>query len=250
MVLLNCLIVEDETPSVELLKDYIARMPDALCFAASCDNAREARRILKTEKIDIIFLDMELSGNMTGLDFLEFTDNEQLPPIIVTSGKSDFILESLEFRPRGIMQKGTRSFAYQNFERIVLDIVREKSFETQQNTTKKPIIDKELTYIVLRVDGTSRRIDLNQIKCISADNGMSVYHLTDGKTLRVWDSLKKIMSDIVPPQYFCRIHDKHIIGKQFFKKAEWRDRLLWLTDGTTLPIGDTYLKELKGFIEG
>ena len=247
---LNCLIVEDETPSVDLLKSYIERMPEALCFGANCDNAREARRILKTEKIDLLFLDMELSGNMTGLDFLEFMDNEQLPPIIVTSGKSDFILDSLEFRPRGIMQKGTRSFAFENFERLVLDIVREKSLETQQNPIKSPITDKESAYIVVRADGISHRLSCTQIKYISADSGMSVYNLSDGKTLRVWDSLKKIMNDLLPPQYFCRIHDKHIVGKQFFQKAEWRDRLLWLTDGAKLPIGETYLKELKGFIEG
>lgn len=246
---MRCLIIEDETPSVELLKDYIARLPEVLSFAAHCDNAREARRILKTEKMDVIFLDMELSGNMTGLDFLEFMDTDQMPPVIVTSGKSDFILESLEFRPRGIMQKGTRSFAFENFERIIRDILREKSLEINQTAAKIPTNSPELTYIILRIDGISQRIDLNQIKYVCADSGMSVYHLKEGTPLRVWDSLKKITNEILPPHYFARIHDKYIINKLFFQKAEWRDRQLWLTDGKSLPIGDTYLRDVKQFIE-
>ncbi|MBL7815913.1 MAG: response regulator [Saprospiraceae bacterium] len=246
---LNCLIVEDETPSVELLKDYIERLPDVLRFIANCDNAREAKRILQAEKIDLIFLDMELSGSMTGIDFLDFLDRQTLPPVIITSGKLEYIAESFEFQPRGIMQKGTRSFSFNNFETLIRHIFKEKNLELNQNrvitTPQVPTLD----FITLRIDGATQRINFNDIKYICADNGMSAFHLSEGKVLRSWDSLKKISADTLPPQYFCRIHDKYIIGRHYFKKAEWRDRSVQLTDGTQLPIGDTYLRDVKQFIE-
>lgn len=63
-VMIRCLIVDDEQPAFDILVHYINQTP-LLQLAASTTNPLEALQIGATQKVDLIFLDIqmpELSG--------------------------------------------------------------------------------------------------------------------------------------------------------------------------------------------
>jgi DNA-binding LytR/AlgR family response regulator len=121
----RCLIVEDELTAVELLKIYIEQMPDILTFAYTCDNANEAQRLLQKGDIDLIFLDMEISGRMNGLDFLQFTEHDpNRPPVIVTTGKKEYLPESFQYQVKAYLFK---PFSFDTFKKKVIDVVAQKN---------------------------------------------------------------------------------------------------------------------------
>ena len=59
----NCIIVEDEPLAAEILKDYINQVA-FLNLITICEDAIYALDVLQKEKIDLIFLDINLpDGN-------------------------------------------------------------------------------------------------------------------------------------------------------------------------------------------
>ena len=65
---IKCLIVDDEPAAREILQQFTAD-DSRLELAAVCSNAFEANDILQKEKIDLLFLDINMPG-LTGLEAL------------------------------------------------------------------------------------------------------------------------------------------------------------------------------------
>ena len=54
----RCLIVDDEPLAAEVIESYIARL-DGFEVAAKCPDAASALTVLGSERIDLVFLDIE-----------------------------------------------------------------------------------------------------------------------------------------------------------------------------------------------
>ena len=74
----NCIIVDDEPLSRDVLRKYIAEVKD-LELLAECSNAVEATHQLNLKRVDIIFLDI----NMPGLSGISFARTLKNSPLIV-----------------------------------------------------------------------------------------------------------------------------------------------------------------------
>jgi len=87
------LIVEDSRPTRNLIKSYVKdithnRYDDFL----EAENGETALQLLHTQRIDFIFLDLNLSSEMTGLDLLKElrkTDSLKHLPIVMVSSETD-----------------------------------------------------------------------------------------------------------------------------------------------------------------
>lgn len=66
---LRCLAIDDEELALELLADNIGKVPFLELVAATHDPF-EGLKLLQSEKIDLVFLDIQMPG-MTGLQFVK-----------------------------------------------------------------------------------------------------------------------------------------------------------------------------------
>src|SRR5687767_8456523 len=89
---LNCLLVDDEPPALEILRTYIASTP-TLHIAGECNHAIDAFRFLQLNDVDLIFLDINLP-KITGTDFLKALNHP--PKVIFTTAHRDFAVEGFE----------------------------------------------------------------------------------------------------------------------------------------------------------
>jgi len=76
--MMRCIAVDDERLVLDLLIDNIAQVP-YLHLVKACRNAVEATEVLQQEKIDLVFLDIQ----MPRLNGLQFIQTLQHPPIII-----------------------------------------------------------------------------------------------------------------------------------------------------------------------
>src|SRR5687767_10038651 len=89
---LNCLIVDDEPIAREILQTYCNYLPD-LNVVGLCGNALEAKTILQEQKIDILFLGI----NMPVLDGIAFLKTIKMhPQVVFTTAYKEYAAEAFD----------------------------------------------------------------------------------------------------------------------------------------------------------
>lgn len=86
---LRCLIVDDEPIAIDGLAYYVSKL-DFLDIIQTCSSAIEADNILRNNKIDLMFLDINMP-NLSGIDFLENLNDA--PLTILTTAYSEYALD-------------------------------------------------------------------------------------------------------------------------------------------------------------
>jgi DNA-binding LytR/AlgR family response regulator len=76
--MINCLIIDDEPVARGIIRNYCGHLP-ALHIVAECGNALEAKEILSTQKIDLLFLDI----HMPVLNGISFLNTLKKPPQVI-----------------------------------------------------------------------------------------------------------------------------------------------------------------------
>src|SRR5687767_1872900 len=89
---IDCMIVEDEPASREILQRYI-RDYEALHLVSVCHHALEAIEELRTKKVDLMFLDITMP-KLSGLEFYRTLKNP--PPVIFTTAYPQYAVEGFE----------------------------------------------------------------------------------------------------------------------------------------------------------
>jgi DNA-binding LytR/AlgR family response regulator len=90
---LKCVITDDEPLAIEGIARYINEI-DFLDNAGECSNPLALDKILQTQAIDLIFLDIQMPL-MNGLEYLKL--NSRLPMIIITTAYPSYALEGYNF---------------------------------------------------------------------------------------------------------------------------------------------------------
>ena len=216
---MNCIIVEDQPPAQRILKKYIAEM-DSLALKATFSDAIRAMEYLKTEPIDLIFLDIHLP-KISGIDFLRTMPNT--PNIILTTAFSEYALESYEFN---VVDYLLKPFSFQRFVKAVSKVPEIKKIE--ESISKKEIY--------LKSGYEHIKVSIDDIHFITSDLDYTEI-ITNGKKYISNEPLRHWM-ETLPNEQFCRIHKSYVINTEKIQKIV--GNLVWLNETVKLPIGRAY----------
>lgn len=236
MVKLNCIIVDDEELARDILEAYAKKIPE-LIVITKCKNTNEASLALSNNTIDLIFLDIEMP-NQSGINFLK--TNIISSKIILTTAYAEYALEGYELKIADYLLK---PIGFERFECAVRKVI--ELYKTEQ---KAQAYETENTFeqqTILIKDGLNlHKIYLKDIDYISAEKEYVLYHLKDRKILEL-KSLSKLY-EALPAEYFIKIHRSYIVAKKAIQ--EYKHKSLVLISGQELPIGKTYLQQVKKVI--
>ena len=223
---MNCIIIEDQPPAQRILKKYITDI-GTLTLKATFSNAIEAMAILKTETVDLIFLDIHLP-KISGIDFLKMMQNP--PHVILTTAFSDYALESYEF---SVVDYLLKPFSFQRFVKAIAKIPPKTEATTTQN------IDNQRENIFIKSGYELIKITINDILFIKSDADYTEIMLENKKYLssepfRYWE-------ENLNDKQFVRVHKSYIVNTSKIEKIVGNQ--LYLLHKIIVPIGRAY-KEL------
>jgi DNA-binding LytR/AlgR family response regulator len=228
---MNCLIVDDESVSREILTFLCENEPD-LNLVSSFSNAMDAFRFLNKEEVDLIFLDVHMP-DFTGFEFVQTLKNP--PLIIITTSDKESALQAFEFE--SIIDFLKKPIDPERFKKSVQKckkIIRENSKLKETSLTSK---SSEQFYI--NIDKRLVKINANEVNIVEA-KGDYINIMTEKESFRVHTSLSKILEKL-PPEIFFKVHRSFIINLN--KIIDIQDNTI-LIQKSVIPISRSKRSEL------
>lgn len=234
MLPVNCLIADDEPIAREIIQNYCTHLP-MLKVIASCSNALEAKAVLQKEKIDILFLDINMPV-LDGISFLKTIQNK--PQVIFTTAYKEYALNAFDLAAVDYLLK---PFSLERFI-IAVDKAMERLNKTVPTAIQSATEETE-DHLFIKADNKIFRIAHKDIIYAEA-NGNYTKIITTRNTLLPSITFSGFEEQL-PLSKFIRVHRSFIINKSFITHIEGNRVYL---NAVEVPIGINYkekfLKEL------
>jgi two-component system LytT family response regulator len=195
-VILNCVIVDDSS----LQRLSIVRLVQShhsLNLVAEYNNAIEAKMGLLNNKIDLVFLDIEMPI-LSGFDLLD--DLTQKPQIIFITGKTKYAFKAFDYDAVDYLRKPITK------ERFLSAV--HKAITNFKLKNDDGFDDED--FIFVKSNLKKRKVFLNELKYIEA-LGDYVKLVTDHESLVVLSTMKSFAA-LLPQDRFMRIHKSYIVN--------------------------------------
>lgn len=223
MNIIRCAIVDDEPFAIELLEDYIRRIPQ-LQLVATFDNPLHAFQYLQGQIVDLLFLDIEMP-ELNGMQLSSMLD-PTTTKVIFTTAYSAYAAESYDKNALDYLLKPIA------FERFLIAVNKINASDSRVKFEEK----EENIYI--KTNGGYRQLAYPEIGFIKAIKDYVMIY-TQHQHYIVYHSLKKL--EQVLPDYFKRIHHSYIINLSNLSEIKYHHCHIW---GEKIPISKKYRAEV------
>jgi DNA-binding LytR/AlgR family response regulator len=216
---LNCIIVEDEAPAVEVLENYMKHF-DGIQLLASFTGVMDALSFMKQQRVDVIFLDIQLPL-MTGREFLDIL--EEKPLIIVTSAYSEYAVEAFD---REVFDYLLKPYSLSRFTKMVKRL--EQFFQKEA--------EPEETDVLVKHGYQQSKVRLSQIEYMESQREYLIFHLRDGQQVVSRMTMKEGIS-LFPKHSILRIHRSFLVPLERIKSISPSSVSIGSKE---LPLGKSY----------
>ena len=234
---MNCITVDDEPLALSLLEDFIGKIP-FLKHLKSCKNAFEALDIIQKEKVDLIFLDINMP-DITGIDLVKNLDNK--PLVIFTTAYSDYAVQGFELNAIDYLVK---PFLFERFFKAANKAYELFNLHNKNQNNASKIDNKIDDYIFVKADYSSVKIYLKDILFVEGLKDYIKIHIKDKRILTLI-TMKKI-EEKLPSSMFIRVHRSYIVA---IDKIESIQRNRIVINEKWIPIGNSYKERFYKRIE-
>ncbi|RDY59755.1 LytR/AlgR family response regulator transcription factor [Flagellimonas nanhaiensis] len=200
----NCIIVDDEPRAIEIMEEYVQRM-ESLNLMASFRNPIKAFDFLKQQKVDVVFLDINMP-NLSGIQLIKSLN--QKPKFVLTTAYSEYAVESYQLDVVDYLLKPIE------FDRFVMCVDKLHGVMVSKNqnviqTDEKPDAKFHQNHIFVKHGTKIDRIDLDSILFLEGSGNYVNYQLDDRKVMALGKMGETL--DMLPQDRFVRIHKSYIV---------------------------------------
>ena len=215
----SCIIIEDEPLALEKTKDFVNKVP-FLNLSATFDNALTGLTYLNNNKVDLLFLDINMD-ELSGIELLE--SSKIASQVIITTAYQEYALKGYELQITDYLLK---PFTFNRFLQAVN--------KAQKNLSQK-VTDKQVDFIFVKTENRLEKIMLNDILYIEGMRDYQRIHTTSKKimTLQGFNELEQM----IPSHLVCRVHKSFMVA---INKIESIERSRIKIADQLIPVSDTY----------
>jgi len=198
----KCIIIDDEPIAREIICDHISKIDD-LELIAEFKKPTEALSFLNTNRVDLIFLDINLP-EINGIEFARSLVNP--PSVIFTTAYREYAPEGFEIHAIDFLVK---PISFERFLKAINHYLRISTPMASQSFSENP--DKfDENFVFLKDSKKTHKVFLKDIKYIESDGDYLKFYIHD-KRVMIRGSLAS-WEITLPASRFIRIHNSYLVS--------------------------------------
>ncbi len=229
------LIVEDDPSSALTLEVALYELgypkPDRV------DNSTQALALIRREPPDLILMDIDIKGELTGIEVARRVQHLEIPIIFITGYDTADVYEKA---------KETNPYAYliKPFNNLTLDstlktALKSAKLQKESKSEEEDFILKDCIFV--KNGAILQKVKFREIQWILSEGNYCILH-TEQKKHAVRISLARIIQR-VPPNIFVRVHQRYLVQAALINSIDTQKGEILIGD-ETIPMGRTFKDDL------
>lgn len=232
---MKCLIIDDEPLALEVLQSHLKSNPD-LELVGKCTNAIEAAEMLKSDHVDLIFIDIQMP-EITGIEFVRSLEN---PPLLVfTTAFAEYAVEGFELNAIDYLLKPI------SLERFNKAVSKAKEYFLLKSGNEVDNTELEDEHIFIKANQKLIKVSYDEIKYVEAFADYVKIYIPEKRIVTL--QTMKNMERKLPADKFIRIHRSFIVGLKHISSYNTSEVEV---DGNKLPIGKNFKDDFMALMKG
>lgn len=233
--MVRCIAIDDEPLALRHIKSYIERT-EQLELVAACRSAIEAQRVLESEHVDLIFVDINMP-DMTGLEFVRTLTSTHY--IVFTTAHPEYALEGFKLNAIDYLLK---PFTYDEFMKAsqkaisLVDLV-ERCHAAESTIAKNEAESTDKEFISVKADYKTQLVKIADIVYLESAGEYVRLHIEGSSTITTLFRLKN-METSLPQDLFLRVHRSYIVNIK--RISSYTKGRIFLDNGEYIPLGENY----------
>ena len=222
-------VCDDEKTYLDNIQDAIKRWSEernVTIDIAAFDNGDSLLEHLKTEKLDMVFLDI-MMPLFNGMELAhEIRKNDSVLKIVFLTSSPEFAVESYDVKASGYLLK---PLSYDKLCRVLDDTLHEEETEPDN--------------VILKTIMGYQKIYFHDIECIEAQNKKVVFKKNDGSSIEVFNTFSNFADNLTMEKGFFKCHRSYIVyipNIDHFSPLE-----ITTKSGLKIPVARGYSKDFK-----
>lgn len=229
---LNCLIIDDEPWALDLLEDFIRKVPN-LRLVGRCEGPMAAMPYFEKEEIDLVFLDIRMP-DLSGIQFLKILPKK--PAVIFVTAYHEFAVEGYELDAIDYLLKPVP------FDRFVAAVNKASEYIGYRKNRSPHRKDD---FLFIKTAHKIQKLFYHDIVYLEGLKDYTRIHLSDSKKPVVTLQSLKYFETRLPNEDFIRIHRSYIVS---LRKVDTVSRKTVFLGETELPCSEHYKDLLYNII--
>jgi DNA-binding LytR/AlgR family response regulator len=221
--MIKCIIVDDEPLAQEVLESYI-KQTEGLQLAGKCNNALEAFKLLSTQTVDLMFLDIKMPS-INGIDFLKAL--KAPPAVIFTTAFADHAVTGFELEAIDYLLKPV---TYSRFK---------KSIDKLLKIFPAPTLEAAKPYTYFKVSGKLVKVMHADLRYAQSVKDYILLNTTQRNYLT--HMTMRYLSDLLPSDLFVRVHRSYLVNKDHVCMM---NRMQLKIGNDAIPVGENFRANL------
>jgi two-component system LytT family response regulator len=216
---MQVLIIDDESKARSLLTTILKEYCNEVSSIKEAATLLEGVAILKSNKIDILFLDIEMPQH-SGLELFDFIPVESVNfEIIFTTAYSEYAIKAFEFsaidyllkplRPSKVkeaLEKATKSLSQNQLQQRLLEL-------------KNSLSSDKFSKLALPVEDGVLFVKLDEIYVLEADGMYTTFNLTNYRKILISKPLKYFSDLLEHKELFYKPHRSYLVNLKYLQKV-------------------------------
>jgi two-component system LytT family response regulator len=225
---MNCIAVDDEPLALEIIVDYISKVP-FLKLMRTFDNAIDSIEFIKNNKVDLMFLDVQME-ELTGIQLMHAL--KERPQVIITTAHDSYAIEGFELDAADYLLK---PISFERFVKSVDKVYNKINPASGESNRYITIANPTERFIFVKTENRLQKVAFSDILYIEGQGDYLKIVTTTVKIMTL-QNFKKFESTL-PSDNFIRVHKSYLVA---INKIESISKNRIKIGNTLIPVSDSY----------